>query len=471
MTVGRLVLPALRWRDESGFAHEQTAIESALGYGAGGFILFGGTAEGVMELTDRLQAAAGRPLLFAADLERGAGQQVRGLSELPPPRALASLHDPAVLRGAGILTAVEALSVGINWVLAPVADLDVEPENPIVQTRAFGEEAGMVAAAVEAWVVGCEAAGALACAKHFPGHGRTRTDSHMGLPVVEAGRELLEADLLPFRAAIGAGVSSVMTAHVAYPALDPSGAPATFSKPILDLLRQELGFGGLIVSDALMMEGARAGRSAGEIGVGALRAGVDLLLYPDEPTAVAEALGRAAADDSSAARRVEESLLRYEAALRAAASEGRPDRLPLSGSALATSDWLLSGPMLRGAAPRLTPPIELVIIDDDQGSPWPVSPNTWVTQALAEKGVPLGPGGSRIVLAFAEPRASKGRSGFSPASAARLATEGKTAALTVLFTHPRLLASIEGQGPVLHAWHRQRLMQEAAARWIVGHLA
>ena len=471
MTAGRLVLPALRWRDESGFAHEQAAIDAALAYGAGGFILFGGTADGVMDLTDRLLAAAGRPLLFASDLERGAGQQVRGLSELPPPRALASLHDPAVLRGAGILTAVEALSVGINWVLAPVADLDVELENPIVQTRAFSDDPEVAAAAVAAWVVGCEAAGAMACAKHFPGHGRTRTDSHMGLPVVDASRELLEqTDLLPFRAAVAAGVGSVMTAHVAYPALDPSGAPATFSKPILDLLRHGLEFDGLIVSDALMMEGARAGRSPGTIGVGALRAGVDLLLYPDEPPAVAEALGRAAADDAGVAERVEESLLRYETALRVAASEGRPERLPPSGGAVATSDWLLSGPILRGDPPRLTAPIELVIVDDDQGSPWPVSPNTWVTEALAEKGVPLGPGGSKVVLAFAEPRASKGRSGFSPASATRLAEAGQTAALTVLFTHPRLLASLEGRGPVLHAWHRQRLMQEAVARWIAGHL-
>jgi beta-glucosidase len=471
MNPGRLLLPALRWREEGGFAHEQQTIDAALAYGAGGFILFGGTADGVMDLTDRLHAAAGRPLLIASDLERGAGQQMRGLSELPPPRALASLHDPAVVRGAGILTAVEALSVGINWVLAPVADLDIEPENPIVQTRSFGEDPETVAAAVAAWVVGCEAAGAMACAKHFPGHGRTRTDSHMGLPVVDASRELLEdTDLLPFRAAIGAGVSAVMTAHVAFPSLDPSGTPATFSKPILDILRRDWGFDGLIVTDALMMEGASAGRSAGDIGVGALRAGVDLLLYPNEPVAVAEALTRAASGDAGVAARIEESLRRYDTALRVTASEGRPERLPPSGSAMATSDWLLSGPMLRGSAPKLTAPIELVIVDDDQGSPWPVSPNTWVTEALAQKGVPLGPGGSKVVLAFAEPRASKGRSGFSPANAARLAEEGKTAALTVLFTHPRLLASLQPPGPVLHAWHRQRLMQEAVARWIASHI-
>ena len=471
MNAGRLVFPALRWKEETGFSHERSAIETAFEYGAGGFILFGGTPEGVGELTDRLGRQAGRPLLIASDLERGAGQQVAGLSELPPPRALASLHDPAVLRGAGILTAVEALSVGINWVLAPVADLDLEPDNPIVQTRAFGDDPEAVAAAVTAWIVGCEAAGAMACAKHFPGHGRTRTDSHMGLPVVDAPAELLEADLLPFQAAIGAGVGSVMTAHVAYPALDPSGTPATFSRPMLDILRHRFGFDGLIVSDALMMEGARGGRSQGEIGLDALRAGVDLLLYPDQPPVVTAALTAAAARDDGIARRIEESLARYQAALQAAASEPRPERPPPSGGALATSDWLLSGPLLRGTLPRLRAPLDLVIVDDDLGTPWPVSPTSWVADALTERGVSLGTGGSRVVLAFAEPRASKGRSGFGPASRARLSEAVPGAALTVLFTHPRLLAELPGTGPVLHAWHRQRLMQEAVARWLAARIA
>ena len=291
MTAGRLVFPALRWNAETRFAHESALVEQALRWGAGGFILFGGTVEDTSELTERLVKEAGRPLLIAADLERGAGQQVKGLSELPPPRALASLGDPSVIRGAGILTAVEALSVGINWVLAPVADLDIEPENPIVQTRAFGQDPEQTGAAVAAWVVGCEAAGAMACAKHFPGHGRTRRDSHTEVPVVSEPEELLQSqDFLPFRAAIAAGVSSVMTAHVAFPALDPSGTPATFSKPILARLRDELDFGGLIVSDALMMEGAEKGRGPGAVGVDAFLAGVDLLLYPNHPSEVVQAL-------------------------------------------------------------------------------------------------------------------------------------------------------------------------------------
>ena len=470
MNPGRLVFPALRWRDESGFGHEEAAIKAALGWGAGGFILFGGTDEGVRNLTDRLTRDAGRPLLIASDLERGAGQQVRGLSELPPPRALASLRDPSVIRGAGVLTAVEALSVGINWVLAPVADIDIEPANPIVQTRAFSDNPVEVAAAVAAWIVGCEAAGVLACAKHFPGHGRTRSDSHMGVPVVSASLAELEAtDLVPFRAAVETGVSSVMTSHVAFPALDPSGTPATFSAPILDVLRQ-WGFEGLIVTDALMMEGASAGRGPGAVGVDAVRAGVDLLLYPADPAATARALQDAALHDPDIARRVETSIARYDAALHAASQAERPEQPPPSGSAVALSDWLLSQPMLRGAPPALQAPIELVIVDDDQGTPWPVSPNTWVRDALAERGIPLGPGGSKVVLAFAEPRASKGRAGFSADNAAWLAREAPSAALVVLFAHPRLGAALSPGPPILHAWHRQRLMQEAVARWIAAQV-
>lgn len=471
MSAGRLVFPALRWRAESGFGHEAEAIARALEFGAGGFILFGGTAETVFELTGRLRREAGRPLLIAADLERGPGQQVAGLDELPPPLALASLGDPAVLRGAGVLTALEALSVGINWVLAPVVDLDVEPENPIVQTRAFGDAPAPVSAAAAAWIVGCEAAGALACAKHYPGHGRTRRDSHDEVPVVNADAELLRgADLEPFRAAIGVGVGSIMSAHVAYPALDPSGTPATFSAPILALLREELGFGGLIVSDALMMAGARAGRTTEGAALAALRAGVDLLLYPDDPATVAAALEREAAADSVLAARVEAALERYDAALGAAPADLLPERLPPAGSSAAAADWLLSAPLLRGEPPRLAPPLELVIIDDDQGGVWPASPNTWVHDALVQREVPLGSGGSRIVLAFAEPRASKGRAGFGSESLAALARAAPEAALVVLFAHPRLLAAIPGTQPVLLGWHRQRLMQEGVARWLAERL-
>lgn len=471
MTCGRLVLPALRWQDDTGFAHEEALIADAIGFGAGGFILFGGTVDAVRNLTERLRRDAGRPLLIAADLERGAGQQVRGLGELPPPLALASLEEPAVIRGAGLLTAAEAQGVGINWVLAPVADLDIEPENPIVQTRAFGADPAEVGDAVAAWIAGCEAGGALACAKHFPGHGRTRHDSHDGVPVVLATVDQLRADLGPFRAAVAEGVSSIMTAHVAYPALDPTGTPATFSGPIIRLLRDELGFHGLIVSDALMMEGARAGRTPEVAAVDAIRAGVDLLLYPDEPGRMAAALAETSQRDGEIAARVAESLGRYERALRLAEANRIPDLEVHAGSAEALGDWLLSRSLVRGEVRGLALPVQIDVIDDDVGGRYPPSsPGGAVAEALAILGVPQGPGGSRVVIVLAEPRASKGRAGLGRVSLERLAALAPGAGLVILFGHPRLAGSIPAGPPVLLAWHRQGLMQRAAARWMLEHL-
>jgi beta-glucosidase-like glycosyl hydrolase len=409
MTTGRLVLPALRWREDGDFAHESAAIEAALEFGAGGFILFGGTADSVRSVTERLRRDAGRPLLIASDLERGAGQQVRGLAELPPPLALAALDEPAVIRGAGLLTAAEALSVGINWVLAPVADLDCEPDNPIVQTRAFGADPVRVSDAVASWIAGCEAGGALACAKHFPGHGRTVRDSHDTLPVVSASVEQLERDAAPFRAAIAAGVSTIMTAHVAYPALDPAGTPATFSSPILGRLRDQMGFQGLIVSDALMMGGAQAGRTTTGAALAALGAGVDLLLYPDDPVAVAEALSLSAQRDPRIASRVQDSLVRYERALRVVEANRIPDLEVYTGSASALGDWLLTRSMVRGVAPALRPPLGIEVVDDDLGGVWPPSsPGDIVTRTLAASGVAIGSGGSRVLVVLAEPRGFNG---------------------------------------------------------------
>lgn len=461
MNPARLVFPALRWSVETGFQHEMAAARAALEWGAGGFILFGGTTDAVRDLTATLRREAGRPLLIAADLERGVGQQVRGLADLPPPLALSAIHDPALIRGAGLLTGLQARSVGINWVLAPVADLDLEPENPIVQSRAFGDDPARVSDAVADWVAGCEAAGALACAKHFPGHGRTRTDSHDVCPVVSGTREELEAmDLRPFRAAIGAGVSSIMTAHVAYPALDPSGTPATFSRPILTILRDRLRFTGLIVSDALMMEGART-----EAAADALRAGVDLLLYPDDPEAVAAQLASLVEQDEKLGARVTESEARYQRVV-SHLDPDRPEVEDQPGSARALFDRLLDLPLHRGEIPSLRAPVELVVIDDDLGQRYPVSsPGDEVARELGRLGVATGPGGSRVLLVLSEPRASKGRAALGGTTMERLAAVGQVD-LVVVFGHPRIAEQVAGDVPILLAWHRQSAMQHAVARWI-----
>ncbi len=227
MTPARLVFPVLRWGSR---APDEVwpDVRAALDLGVGGFVVFGGSMIAMKELVGRALEHAGRPVLFAADLERGAGQQLEGATPLPPPAALASLTDRGLLEAAR-MTAEEAASAGIGWVLAPMADLDVEPANPIVGTRSFGADPAAVAHVVRVWVRTAQDEGVHACAKHFPGHGRTTADSHAELPVVGATRGDLDADLTPFRAAIEAGVRTIMMAHVVYPHLDPSGAPASLS--------------------------------------------------------------------------------------------------------------------------------------------------------------------------------------------------------------------------------------------------
>ncbi|HET7322576.1 MAG TPA: glycoside hydrolase family 3 N-terminal domain-containing protein, partial [Longimicrobiaceae bacterium] len=214
MNLGRLLFPAVRWDAEHGFHSAWSDIERALERGVGGFILFGGEAGAVRDLTAELQRRASYPLLIGSDLERGAGQQFRGATPLPPAAALASLGELETTRRAAELTAREARALGVSWVYAPDADVDLEPENPIIGTRAFGTDPEEVAEQVAAWVRGCEEGGALSCAKHFPGHGRTVGDSHAERPTVGSTRQELETDLAPFRAAVRAGVDSLMTAHV-----------------------------------------------------------------------------------------------------------------------------------------------------------------------------------------------------------------------------------------------------------------
>lgn len=462
MTVGRLILPVIRWHPTSGFEAARSAIDDALAFGAGGFILFGGPADEVARLTEKLRRDAGRPLLIGADLERGAGQQFEGLRELPPPAALASLGDLGAIRDAGAMTGADARAVGVNWVYAPVADLDLEPTNPIVQTRSFGSDPGLVSAAVTAWIEGAQMAGVMTCAKHFPGHGRTTRDSHDHLPQVDTTKaELARTDLRPFDAAIAARVDAIMTCHVSFPALDPSGRPATLSKPILDFLRKERGFDGLVVSDALIMEGAKAGGSITDAAVAAVRAGVDLLLYPPDPVATYQALQTASDRDPILAATVASALDRYQRALTAV--DLSTDRTALLRAPGVIADRIVAQ---SGAVASLRAPLDLVVIDDDLDGAYPASSSDWVRATLEAAEVPLGAGGSRIALVFAEPRASKGRAGLGDRSTGLL--QAGRWDLVMLFGHPRLEQQLPRSVPVVRVWHRQRLMQEAAARWLMA---
>jgi beta-glucosidase-like glycosyl hydrolase len=474
VSLARLVFPALRGRHHS-FAHEGPKIEAALAAGVGGFILFGGSRDAVASLTADLRQRAGRPLLFGADLERGPAQQIEGLTELPPPAALGWLDDLEVTRTAGLVTGAEARSVGINWAFAPVCDLDLEAKNPIVQTRSFGVDPVRVGEHAAVWIRALQEHGVQGCAKHYPGHGRTTEDSHATLPRVRAAAvELQRVDCVPFEYAIRAGVESVMSAFVAYPAWDPSGRAASFSSEILGYLRETLNFAGLIVTDALIMAGASAAQPVPAATVTAVAAGCDALLYPEDFPAVVTALDGAVGGVISGAR-ADDALARYTQAVTAwgdVPDQGEPDVTGHAAFADGLADRVVH--VVRGEPPALRAPLAVSTVDDDVGGPYTVGPRDVFTQTLRHAGVAVtsqrGVAQRRVVLVYAEPRSWKGRADLGARSLAALRRLAPGAALVLLFAHPRLAAQIPGRAPILCAWHGQPLMQRAAARWILSRL-
>ena len=469
--VARLLLPALRWNADSGFGHCRDEVERGLRLGVGGFILFGGEAGAVRELTAELHRRAPYPLLVASDLERGAGQQFRGATPLPPAAAIGWLDEPATAERAGELTAREARALGVNWIYAPVADVDLEPENPIIGTRAFGTDPERVAEQVAAWVRGCARGGALSCAKHFPGHGRTVGDSHIERPCVYVPRAEMEDDLRPFRAATAAGVDSMMTAHVCYTALDPDGVPATLSPPILDgVLRGELGFGGLVVTDAIIMEGLVEDTTEARAAVRAVAAGCDLLLYPDDVEGVVAEVWAALEDGRLPAARVEEALGRIAAAADRVAG-GPQGEWGLEEDrrwALATAVRTLR--VIRGTPALPAGPVRLVEVEDDLGGPYPPYPRDAFPAALRAAGVELAEEGAPLVAVYSDIRAWKGRPGISAAAQQRVRDIVAAApdATVVLFSHPRLAGELPTARNLLAAWGGEALMQEAVVARLTG---
>ena len=213
--------------------------------------------------TNELQRRAKIPLLVGADFEAGTGMRLDEGTSFPSAMAIAATGDPKLAYAAGRYTALEARAAGVQWIFAPDADVNNNPDNPIINIRSFGEDPASVAAYVKEFVRGVEDNGALATAKHFPGHGNVGVDSHISLPTVPGNRSELEGtELVPFRAAIAAGVSSIMPGHLAVPAFEPDPeVPATLSRNILTgLLRDEMKFRGLIITDALDMGGITSTR-------------------------------------------------------------------------------------------------------------------------------------------------------------------------------------------------------------------
>src|SRR5271155_3675346 len=288
----------------------------------GGFIL--GTQRGPLGiersqvyptavLTNDLQKRAKVPLLIGADFESGTSMRIDEGTSFPSAMAVGATGDPKLAYTVGKVTALESRAAGVRWIFAPDADVNNNPDNPIINIRSFGEDPQQVAGFVAEEIRGIEENGGLATPKHFPGHGDVSVDSHLALPSVPGDREELEAnELVPFRAAIAAGSGSIMPGHLAVPAFEPDGTiPATVSKNILTgLLRDELKFKGLVVTDAMDMGGVTNLFPPGEAAVRAVEAGADVLLMPPVPDAAMSGLERAVKSKRISQQRIDDSVRR-----------------------------------------------------------------------------------------------------------------------------------------------------------------
>jgi beta-glucosidase len=285
--------------------------------GVGGVILLGASAGELSLRTQQLQAWAKIPLLICADVEEGVGQRFSGATWFPPPMALAAIAQsdlPTACHYAeqmGAVTARESLAIGLNWLLSPTVDVNNNPDNPVINVRAFGETPQIVSKLAIAFIRGAHSHSILTTAKHFPGHGDTAVDSHLELPILGHDRSRLEQiEFPPFQAAIQAGVDAVMSAHLQIPALDAQ-YPATLSPKVLTQeLRQRMGFEGLIVTDALVM-GAIANRyGTEEAAVLAVEAGADILLMPLHPEKAIDAVCAAVESGRIAPEKIEAAIER-----------------------------------------------------------------------------------------------------------------------------------------------------------------
>ncbi len=312
--VGQLVMPRAPARFHNERDPEWRSLLALAASGQiGGVVVFAGNPEGTRNVTRALSEAANVPMLVAADYEWGSAMRTEGGIRFPPAMQAGAEPDPEALYRQGAITARESRAVGVHLVLAPVLDVLQSSESEVIGTRSFGGDPVVVGKLGAAFIRGVEENGALATAKHFPGHGGTATDSHHRLAQVPASREHLDRfDLAPFREAIAAGVSAVMPGHLAVPALDGrADRPAVLSPEILGgLLRGEMDFDGLVVSDALEMEGARGGRFDGEVAVDAVASGVDVVLVPRDPLVAYQSLVRGVREGRLAEERVAEATLR-----------------------------------------------------------------------------------------------------------------------------------------------------------------
>ena len=324
--VGQLIMPWVLgdFAPEGSPSHDRI-LEYIEDQGIGGVIMSVGSPTEVAAKLNDFQTHSNIPLLVAADLETGAGFRMRGAVQMPGTielggatdfpslMAVGATADPQLAYEMGRITAREARGVGIHIPFAPVLDVNNNPDNPIINVRSFGENPEDVADLGAAFVRGVQEHGAIATGKHFPGHGDTETDSHLGLPVIPHSRARMDSvEIFPFRHAIEAGMGAVMTAHISVPSLDGGvGDPATLSSAVLtDLLRDEMEFDGLLFTDAMDMSAISRGFGAEEASVRAIEAGADVILMPPSVERAVEGIAAAVESGRIEASRIDASVRR-----------------------------------------------------------------------------------------------------------------------------------------------------------------
>ncbi len=515
----QLVIP---WIPGGYEAEGDPGFQELLGWvdqGLGGVSISIGGPDAYAAKLNRLQARARVPLLVTSDFESGGpGMRINhsyalpsllaqgGGTSFPPTMAFGAAGDEQLVFEFARATAEEARAVGVHWLFAPVLDVNSNPANPVINTRSFGEEGGLVGRMGAAFVRGARRGGALSTAKHFPGHGDTHADSHVELPVVAADRARLDrVELAPFRAALDAGVDAVMTAHVAVPNVLGDARPATMAREFMtDLLRDEMGFRGILFTDALRMAAITDAYGDAEASVAALEAGSDVVLAPADPAAAVEAVAQAVESGRLSRDRLDRSvrlLLEAKAKLGlhrnrfvdpAAVAErvGAPAHRALAQRAAAASMTLVRdrdglvplraarrvlsltyarpGALLAGrafdtelgraghqvAAARVSP-----------GTSWPAY-DSLLHEARSSDAV--------IVGAYVPPRSGAS----APALSAELRAfvegvqdmeDGKLA--LVSFGSPYVLSAVPRVGAYLAAWGDREVSQTAAARALAGSAA
>ncbi len=517
--VAQMVMPrieGIRLREPA----YRDAMTALVREGLGGFILFGGDIDSTPRHLAELQARAEFPLLISSDVERGLGQQLEGGTRFPSQRAVASAMGKRSKKDLDLLARMldavrtESRSAGIHIVFSPVMDVNNNPDNPIICTRSFGEDAEAVEWFGKHYIRGLQKPGTdghldlLACAKHFPGHGDTDQDSHSVLPVIRADRARLNrVELPPFREAVKDGVGMVMIAHLLVPALDPV-KPVTFSKKVVTaLLREGMAFEGLIVSDALDM-GALAGEyTQDEIAIRAVEAGMDILLHPVDARVTINAVVKAVEKGRLTETRIHESVERILAAKKRLGLFNTPLSPPLArggeeGGRTSKIDYekhravaaelgrkaltVVSGNEKKLALDTRKGAACFMLDDDSQGMGGPFTKGLMkqfgtvhsttltpdVCDASLSSHLDFSGVGSVVIGIFSRISASKGRSGISPKlrDAAfeilrRAKAAGKRSAV-ISFDSPYILDQFKDAEFLIAGYDRMDAIQEAAAEML-----